>query len=102
MKQVAMKWFFFFLSLLALFVANNALFWLPGRYDWFNFVAAGTAISLALLFAWLGSKKFVAPSSVTQPNWQDVIKAPPSTVCIAVLLLFFAVGVLKFIAYTNR
>ena len=102
MKPVAMKWFLFFLSLLALFVANNALFWVPGRYDWFTFVAAGAAISLAILFAWLSSRKFVAPSSMAQANWQDVIKAPPSAVCIFVLLLFFAVGVLRFIAYANR
>lgn len=97
-----MKWFLFLLSLLALFVANTALFWLPGRYDWFNFVAAGIAISLAVLFAWLSARRFAASSSGKQPHWQDVIQAPPSTICIAVLLLFFAVGALKFIAYANR
>jgi hypothetical protein len=36
-----MKWVLFLLSLVALFAANNALFWIPGRYDWFTVVAAG-------------------------------------------------------------
>ena len=36
-----MKWVLFLLSLVALFAANNALFWIPGRYDWFTVVATG-------------------------------------------------------------
>jgi hypothetical protein len=96
-----MKWLFFVLSLLALFVANNALFWAPGRYDWFTFVAAGISISLAISFAWLSSKRFVGPSAL-QPTWKKVVMAPPSTICIFVLLLFLGVGVLKLIAYGNR
>ncbi len=35
-----MKWVLFLLSMVALFAANNALFWVPGRYDWFTAVAA--------------------------------------------------------------
>jgi hypothetical protein len=97
-----MKWVFFFLSLLMLFVANNDLFWVPGHYDWFTFAAAGISISLAVLFAWLSSRKFVAASSVVQPTWRDVVRSPPTTICIFVLLLFLAVGVLKIIAYTGR
>jgi hypothetical protein len=63
MELVAMKWVFFVLSLLMLFFANNTLFWVPGQPDWFTFVAAGIAISLAVLFAWLSSRRFVAASS---------------------------------------
>ena len=97
-----MKWLFFGLSLLSLFAANNALFWLPGQYDWFNFVAAGVAISLALLFAWLSARRFAASTSATQPTWRDLARTPPATICIFVLLLLVAIGLLKFVAYAHR
>ena len=97
-----MKWFFFLLSLFALFFTNNTLFLVPGNYDWFTFVAAGISISLAILFAWLSSRRFVAASSVAQPTWRDVVKSPPSTICIFVLLLFLAVVVMKMVAYAGR
>lgn len=98
-----MKWLFFLLSLLALFAANNALFWLPGHYDWFNFVAAGVAIGLAVLFAWLSSRRFAtSASTTTRPTWKDLAKAPPATICILVLLLFLAVGLMKLVAYAFR
>ncbi len=94
-----MKWLLFFLSLLALFVANSTLFWLPGRYDWFTFLAAPISISVAIFFAWSSSKRFVASSSAAHPTWKNVMMAPPSAICIFVLLLFMAVGLLKLIAY---
>ena len=97
-----MKWLFFLLSLLALFVANNALFWLPGHYDWFNFVAAGIAIALAVLFAWLSSRRFAMSGSTIRPTWKTIAKAPPATICIFVLLLFLTVGLMKFVAYAGR
>ncbi len=97
-----MKWFFFLLSLLGLFVANNALFWVPGRYDLFTFVAAAISISRAVLFAWLSSRRFLASSSIAQPTWLDVVKSPPTTICVFVLLLFLVVGALKFMAYSRR
>jgi dipeptide/tripeptide permease len=97
-----MKWLFFLLSLLALFAANNALFWLPGHYDWFNFVAAGVAIGLAVLFAWLSSRRFATSASTTRPTWKDLAKAPPATICIFVLLLFLAVGLMELVAYADR
>ncbi len=97
-----MKWLFFVVSLLALFFANNVLFWIPGHYDWFSFVAAGVAITLAILFAWLSSRRFAVSGSTTRPTWKDLAKAPPATICIFVLLLFLAVGLMKFVAYAGR
>jgi hypothetical protein len=102
MEPEPMKWVLFFLSLLALFFANNALFWVPGHYDRFAFVAAGTAISLAVIFAWLSSKRFVMPTSAAQPAWKNVVMAPPAVICLFVLLLFLAAGLLKVMAYANR
>jgi hypothetical protein len=97
-----MRWFFFFLSLLALFVANNALFWVPGHYDWFTFMAAGISISLALIFAWLSSRKFVAASPVAQSTWRHSLKSPPLAICLFVLLLFLAAGMMRIVAYAGR
>jgi hypothetical protein len=62
--------YIFFLSLLALFFANNTLFWVPGSYDWFTFVAATVAITLAIVFAWLSSRRFVASEGHTG-NWKE-------------------------------
>jgi hypothetical protein len=97
-----MKWLFFLVSLLALLVANNALFWLPGHYDWFNFVAAGIAIALAVLFAWLSSRRFAMAGSTVRPTWKTLAKAPPATICIVVLLLFLAVGLMHFVTHAGR
>lgn len=60
-----MKWIFFFVSLSALFVANNGLFLLPGHYDFFNFVAAGVAIFLAVLFALVKQQEIYRICSVS-------------------------------------
>jgi hypothetical protein len=61
-----MKWVFALLSLLALFFAYNTLFWVPGHYDWFAFVAVGISFSLFVLFGWLSSRKFLASSKSAQ------------------------------------
>ena len=94
-----MKWILLVLELLMLFAANNALFWLPGPYDWFNFVAAGVGICLAGLFGWLSSKRFAKSSSTGgEASWKRAIAAPPAVIWIFVMSLFFVVGLSKIVA----
>src|SRR5579872_6606672 len=97
-----MKWVLFFFSLLALFAANNALFWLPGKYDWFNFVAAGIGISVAAALAWLSSRRFVRTAPGVRYSWRDIAMAPPSVVWLFVILLFLFGGIIKAIGYLAR
>jgi len=80
-----MKWSFFILSLLALFFANNVLFWIPGPYDWSNFTLAAVATALAIVFAWFSSRRFVASEQSGRATWKEVVKAPPATICIFIL-----------------
>jgi len=93
-----MKWVLLALELLMLFAANNALFMLPGHYDWFNAVAASTGILLAALFAWLSSKRF-AESSTAGARWKKLAAAPPAVIWIFMMALFSAVGLMKVLAY---
>lgn len=97
-----MKWVLFLLSLVFLFAANNALFWLPGKYDWFNFVAAGTGISVAAVLAWFSSKRFVKVLPEREYSWKDVAMTPPAVVWFLVILLFLFGGVIKGIGYFAR
>ncbi len=90
-----MKWVLFLLSPVALFAANNALFWVPGRYDWFTAVAAGTAISTAAVLAWFSSKKFVGSTSKGQAPLKDLLMAPPAVVWLLVMLVFWLAGLLR-------
>lgn len=62
-----MKWVLLSLSLYLLLVAFNVLFMMPGNYDWFNFVAAAVALSLAAVLAWLSIKRF-KPDQHKQPQ----------------------------------
>jgi hypothetical protein len=94
-----MKWVLFFLSLVALFVANNALFWVPGKYDRFTAVAASIAILTAGIFAWFSSKKFARSTSGAQPTWKNVMMAPPAVIWLFVMLLFCFFGLMKIAAY---
>ena len=87
-----MKWLLLLLSLMALFVANNALFWLPGKYDWFNFVAAGLAILIAGVLAWFSSKRFAATTVGAHASSKNVVMAPPMAIYLFVLLIFLAGG----------
>ena len=90
-----MKWLLFLLSLFALFVANNALFWLPGRYGWFNFVMAGAAIAAAAVLAWFSGKRFTKSASGTRPSWMDVVMTLPATIWMVVVFLFCLFGLTK-------
>jgi len=94
-----MKWVLFLLSLVALFFANNTLFLVPGRYDWFTAVAAGIAISVAGILAWLSSTKFARASLGAQATWKNVAMAPPSVIWLFVILLFCFFGLMKIAAY---
>lgn len=64
---------------------------LPGKYDWFNFVAGGILISGAGRLAWVASKQF-AKASGKEPTWKNVAMAPPAVVWIVVIVLFFLYG----------
>lgn len=94
-----MKWVLFLLSLIALFVANNALFWVPGEYDWFTAIAASVAILTAGVLAWVSSKKFARSSAGAQATWKNVAMAPPAVVWLFVMLLFCFFGLMKIAAY---
>ena len=86
-----MKWFLFFLSLLALFFANNVLFLVPGNDDWRNFLLAGIAASLAAILAWLSSKRFVRE----QATRKELLMAPPAVIWCFVMILFLLGGLFK-------
>ena len=90
-----MKWVLFLLSLVALFFANNTLFWVPERYDWFTAVAAGIAISTAAVLAWFSSKKFAGSTSKGQVALKDVLMAPPAVIWLFVMLVFCLIGLLR-------
>lgn len=92
-----MKWVLFLLSLIALFVANNALFWVPGKYDWFTAVAASIAILTAGVLAWFSSKKFARSTLGTQVTWKNVVMAPPAVIWLFVMLLFCFFGLMKIV-----
>ena len=93
-----MKWVLFLLSLIALFVANNALFWVPGKYDWFTAIAASVAIATAGVLAWLSSRMFARSSLAAQASWKSVVMAPPAVVWLFVMLLFCLFGLMKIAA----
>ena len=90
-----MKWLLFLLSLFALFVANNALFWLPGKYNWFSFVMAGTAIAVAAACAWFSGKRFAKSAHGMRPRFRDVVMTLPATIWIVVIFLFCLFGLTK-------
>jgi len=90
-----MKWVLFLLSLLALFFANNMLFWVPGSYGWRNFVLAGIAIFLAAVLAWLSSKRFAREHA----SWRELMMTPPAVIWIFVVLLLCCAGLMKAVMY---
>lgn len=93
-----MKWIFFALSLLGLFVANNALFWMPGNYDWLIFTFAGIGILFAAIFALLSGKRFAKE----QTGWKALVVTPPVVIWVFVIFLFCCGSLLKFLAYWQR
>jgi hypothetical protein len=94
-----MKWSLFVLSLIGLFFANNILFWIPGKYDWFTAVAAGISIVSAGALAWFSSKKFARDSLGGQATWRNVLMAPPVVIWCFVILLFCLFSLVKIAAH---
>jgi len=90
-----MKWLLFALSLFALLVAYNALFMLPGSYDWFGFTAAGVAISIAAVCAWFSGRRFAGK----QATRRELMLSPPAVIWLFVLLLFCGAGLIRVVAY---
>jgi hypothetical protein len=90
-----MKWLYLALTVLSLWVAFNALFMLPGKYDAFNFWAAAVAILFAISSAWLGSRKFVNTESRSRRRFGSLWRTPPTIVCITGLVLIAIAGILR-------
>jgi hypothetical protein len=90
-----MKWALLGLELLMLFFANNVLFLLPGGYDWFNFVAAAVAVTIAAVSAWFSGKIFSGRRLRERVKWQEMLKAPPGIVWVSVVLAFCLAGLMK-------
>jgi hypothetical protein len=90
-----MKWFLFALSLYALLVAYNVLFWMPGNYDWFNFLAAALALAVAAVLAWFSGRRFAGK----QASWRAMIQTPPAVIWIFVVALICCAGTLKLLVY---
>jgi uncharacterized membrane protein YidH (DUF202 family) len=93
-----MKWLLFLLSVFAMWVAFNSLFMLPGHYSAFNFELAGLCIGVGVLLAWVSGKRFV-DASPKRRRRAAVMEAPPMVLCAFILLVFIAIGVVKFMAY---
>ncbi|MBV8207819.1 MAG: hypothetical protein JO041_13580 [Acidobacteria bacterium] len=93
-----MKWLLFVISLFALWVAFNALYMVPGRYDAFRLEFAGGSITVGILAAWLSGRRF-AKSDASKPRTGAILQAPPVVLCIFILAIFCAMAVMKFMAY---
>jgi hypothetical protein len=90
-----MKWVLLALELLMLFFANNALFFLPDDYGWFNFVAGGIGILIAAVSAWFSGKMFVKSSIRGSIDLPKVASTPPGVIWIAVVGAFCLAGLSK-------
>ncbi len=90
-----MKWLLFAVSLLGLWIAFNSLFMIPGPYSAINFELAGIGTVVGVLLAWISSRRFVD----SEPKSSTIMKAPPMVLCVFILLVFCAIGIMKFIAY---
>jgi len=95
---VPMKWFLFALSLFSLLVAYNALFMLPGSYDWFGIAVAAVAILAAAVCAWFSGRRFASK----QATWRELMLTPPAVIWLFVLLLFCCAGFIRVVAYYWR
>ena len=57
-NRLGWAWLLFLIALLFLWVAFNALFMVPGKYDSFTINTAALSMVLALLAAWGSAKLF--------------------------------------------
>jgi membrane associated rhomboid family serine protease len=92
-----MKWLLFAISLFALWVAFNALYMLPGPYTAFNFELAAAGIGVGTLTAWLSGKRFTHTERRKRRS-SALMKAPPVVLLIFILVIFCAIGILRFLA----
>ena len=93
-----MKWLLFIASLIALLFAYNALFMMPGNYDWLNFTVAGIAVSVAALLAWLSGRRFAPNHAATL---KELMLSPPAVIWIFVVAVFCCVGIIKLFVYRS-
>ena len=72
---------------------------IPGRYSWSNFLAAGVAVLLAAISAWLSGKIFSRHRLTERVERQEVVKTPPVLIWIAVVSAFFVAVLMKIVAH---
>jgi hypothetical protein len=94
-KRIGWAWLLFLINLFFLWVAFNALFMLPGRYDTFVVSMAVVSIAIALLVAWASGKLFLSAKHGDRDAHNGVLSTPPMIVCIVMLLFFFSLLLLK-------
>jgi hypothetical protein len=93
-----MRWLLFAISLVALWFAFNLLFMVPGNYSATTFGLAGAGIVVGAVTAWLSGKRF-AVAGTSSNRLTEIVKTPPMVLCIFILCIFCAIGVVKFLAY---
>jgi hypothetical protein len=94
-----MRWLLSILTALCLWVAFNALFMLSGPYDSFNFLAAGISITLAIVCAWFGGRRFVSGVVTKRRTTGSIWTSPPMVICLTGLVVLALAGMLRVIGH---
>jgi hypothetical protein len=94
-----MRWLFSILTVLCLWVAFNALFMLSGRYDAFNFLAAGISIAIAIVCAWFGGRRFISGMATKRRAAGSVWTSPPMVICVTGLVVIALAALLRVIGH---
>jgi len=96
-----MKWILFAVELLLLFATFNALFMVPGPFDWFNVVAACIGISVSAVCAWFSGKRFLSFRREGRPSWKDLAGTPPAIVWLPLTVAYVA-RLIQFTIYSRQ
>jgi hypothetical protein len=94
-----MRWLFSILTVLLLWAAFNALFMLSGRYDPFNFPAAGISIALAIVCGWFGGRRFVSGVATKRRTAGSIWTTPPMLICLTGLVVIALAALLRIIGH---
>lgn len=93
--STAVKWILFAMELVLLFFANNTLFMVPERYDWFTGISVGIAITAAAICAWFSSRRFARDLCPGRTRLKNVVMAPPNVIWVFVISVFAAVSFIR-------
>jgi hypothetical protein len=93
-----MKWLLFVANLFALWFAFNLLFMVPGSYSPMTLGLTGVGIVVGALTAWFSGRRF-ALADTKGNRIAEIVKTPPMVLCIFILCVFCAIGIVKFLAY---